>query len=145
MKLGYLGPRTNSEIAAKKLHSIDELIAFSSMENVFSALDQGKVDKIVVPVYNSITGEIKYESLVVNYVIEDEFDIRIRHCIASSNGNIDVVRSHEQALKQCSDYLDDKFSYVRREPTKSTEEAARISSIPYVMDAYREEAENILA
>ncbi|MEE9525034.1 MAG: prephenate dehydratase domain-containing protein [Candidatus Woesearchaeota archaeon] len=130
MKLGYLGPMTNSEIAAKKPDSIDELIAYSSMEDVFSALEQDKVDRIVVPVYNSIRGDIKYRLWIDEYgfEIEKEFEIQIRHCIASSNGSIDVVMSHEEALKQCNDYLDINYPYVKREATKSTAEAAKIIS-----------------
>ena len=135
MKLGCLGPRTNSVIAAKKLRSIDSsidsIVDFSCMGDVFEALDKDKVDKIIVPVCNSITGDItKYWFLVAKYDfrLEREINIPIGHSIGAYDGSIDVIMSHEQALKQCSEYLDDKFPYARREATQSTEEAARIVS-----------------
>jgi prephenate dehydratase len=130
MKFGCLGPRTNSAIAAKKLRTIDELVYFGSMELVFEALKQDNVDRIIVPVCNSITGDIKYRSLIIQYgfEIEREINIQIRHCIASSNGSIDIVMSHEQALKQCSDYLDVNFPNTIRQATDSTEQAARTVS-----------------
>ena len=130
MKLGCLGPRTNSANAAKKLRTIDELVYFGNMDLVFEALEQDIVDRIIVPVCNSITGDIKYRFLITQYgfEIEREISVQIRHCIASSNGSLDVVMSHEQALKQCADYLDLTLPNARRQATDSTEQAARIVS-----------------
>lgn len=129
MKLGYLGPRTNSEIAAQRVHSIDSLVSFRSMEDVFEGMRQGKVEKIIVPVCNSLTGDIKkYKDLIVQYgfSVEEELTIAIKHCLGAYDGDTSVVISHEEVLKQCREYLDEHYPLVRRESTKSTEEAARI-------------------
>ncbi len=129
MKLGYLGPRTNSEIAARKVHSIDSLISFGSIEDVFEALKHKQVERIIIPICNSLTGDInKHKDMISQYRFSEETEvvIEIKHSIGSYNGNIKVVRSHEEVLKQCSKYLDERFPLIKRESTRSTEEAVRI-------------------
>ena len=58
MKIGCLGPRTNSVIAAQKCaSSIDELVMYSKMEYVFEALREGEVDRIIDEFLKSIGEE----------------------------------------------------------------------------------------
>ena len=130
MKLGCLGPRTNSVIAARNCaDSIDDIIAYSRMEDVFDALDNDKVDRIVIPVRNSITGEIKrYTSLINGYEILDEFAILVKHYLGCANGDHSMIRSHPEVLKQCCTYLDVNYPDAVREPVSSTDLAARVVS-----------------
>ena len=58
----------------------------------------------------------------------DKVIIPIRHCIGCANGNVDFVVSHEQALLQCSSYLDKKFPGIEIRKVESTEAGARIVS-----------------
>jgi prephenate dehydratase len=129
MKLGCLGPRTNSVIAARNCASIDDIICYSDMKLVFQALDEDKVDRIVTPVRNSITGEIKrYSSLINGYEILDEFSILVKHYLGCANGDHSIIRSHPEVLKQCCSYLNVNYPSAERQQTKSTDLAARIVS-----------------
>lgn len=138
MKLGYLGPRTNSENAAKEYaaHVAGlEITAYHSMNCVFDALSSRNVDRIIIPVKNSITGEIDYRREADKRYLRkiDELSIKIKHCIATKNTNnnsyIRVILSHREVLRQCQSYLDKKYAYLERISVESTNEAARISSI----------------
>lgn len=138
MKVGYLGPKTNSENAVKEYAAHVAglgIMAYPSMDYVFDALCTGKVDRIIIPVRNSITGDIGYQKLVDEHHLQkiDELSIRINHCIAAKNTNkntrVKAVLSHIEALRQCQFYLDQKYAYLERIAVESTNEAARIASI----------------
>ncbi|MFC1728260.1 prephenate dehydratase domain-containing protein [Nanoarchaeota archaeon] len=130
MKFGCLGPKTNSVIAAQKCaSSIDELVMYSRMELVFQALKDKKVDRILIPIRNSITGEItRYSSLINGYETIKEFAIPINHNLGCANGNHSIIKSHPEVLKQCKNYLDLNYPESERESTTSTESAAKIVS-----------------
>jgi len=135
IRLGCLGERTNSVAAALKLRGEYELIRFEDMACVFNALKEGRVERIIVPVENSISGRIEYANWVENEELKkaDEVEIPIIYCIGAKGigYKIGFVLSHEQALKQCSKYLDRNFNDAARYAMQSTEEAARfIAQVP---------------
>lgn len=128
MKLGYLGPRTNSEIAANMLDWTFMSVRFNSMQQVVNALDTGKIDRAIIPVKNSITGDIlNYSGMIEEYgfKIVQEISVPIRHCLGSVSRDVGFVVSHEQALKQCAQYLDKKFPWIYKGSMDSTALAAK--------------------
>jgi prephenate dehydratase len=138
MKLGYLGPGTNSENAAREYAAHVAglgliLIPYSGMEQVFDALGLKEADLIVVPIRNSITGDIGYKKLAERRGLRkiDEFVIPIRHCIAAKRGAVNLVElvvSHEEVLRQCKGYLDRNFPHWERISAESTNRAAKMAS-----------------
>lgn len=130
MKLGCLEVGTNSErVARKVVSSEDTIITFRDMEKVFNSLINREIDCAVVPVENSITGDIHYKSEVqkLNLVRIREESMEIRHCLATKNRskNIGFILSHPQALRQCRKYLE-KFPTIYVGEVGNTAEAARI-------------------
>jgi len=90
-------------------YEIDYLI---TVENVLTALEQGKIDKGIFPIENS-NGGIVIESVYAmskhNFTIENIFEIDIKHCLHAFPGikasDLETITSHPQALKQCRMYL----------------------------------------
>jgi len=127
MIIGHLGPRTNSEIAAEEYfgvvrdtyygRDIDELISSLHIENSH---------RIVIPVENSLTGDIGGNKKRVDDLIKKvgEIEIPIHHYLVSDNGIYSLVRSHKEVLKQCDDYLKDKFPGISRAEADSTDVAS---------------------
>ncbi|MEK6895795.1 MAG: prephenate dehydratase domain-containing protein [Nanoarchaeota archaeon] len=127
MRLGCLDKGSNSErVARRVVNSRDLIISFRDMQEVFDSLKNGMVDYAVVPVENSITGEIHYKLEVERFGFTKvgEHIIDIRHCLASKSKDIGFILSHPEALKQCRKYLE-RFSQVYIGETGSTAEAAR--------------------
>ena len=131
MKLGYLGPRTNSEKAVRALNIKFEPIAFGSMEEVVEALNMGMVERAVIPVRNSFRGDIKKHIAWIeenNFRVVEEVTIPVVHSLGYLGREIGFILSHIEALGQCADYLNRRFGEVYREAVKSTEVAARFVS-----------------
>lgn len=83
-----------------------------AFEDAFKALTDGRADYAVLPIENSSTGMIaEVADLLVQYkhYITGEIYIPIRHCLLGVKGarlsDIKTVYSHEQALLQCRDFL----------------------------------------
>jgi len=131
LRLGCLGERTNSRMAAERAGERYEVVGFQNMDAVFESLRRGEADRIIVPVENSITGIIRnyYNRAIESGLrVIDEIVIPIIHCIAARSEQIGFVLSHEQALMQCTNYLDQHFPESYRGAVCSTEEAARMIS-----------------
>ncbi|MDR0984696.1 MAG: chorismate mutase [Ruminococcus sp.] len=101
-----------SETAADKIFSgRKEKIFFKEFSDVFDAVGNGEVDYGVLPFDNSTTGSVDTVYDLVdknNCFIVSSVKIKIEHCLCGKNSdNISskTVLSHEQALKQCSDFL----------------------------------------
>ncbi|MCL1598291.1 MAG: prephenate dehydratase, partial [Actinomycetia bacterium] len=59
MNIGYQGePHSYSYRAATELFPDDEYIGYKGFAAAFGALEQGSVDRLVVPVENSTTGSV---------------------------------------------------------------------------------------
>ena len=131
MRIGCLGPHTNSALAAEKAANIgDQVVFFDSMLDVLLALAKNLTDRIVVPVRNSITGEISYKGVAERMGLRRteesrEIIIPINHCIASRGADVGFVLSHREALAQCTGYLNERFPTAYRGEMASTGEAAR--------------------
>lgn len=103
-----------------------------SVENVLSALKDGKIDKGIFPIENS-NGGIVYEAVYAmskhRFNIEKIFEIDIQHCLLVKNGTtssqVKKICSHDQALKQCRMYLKRKWSGTELKEYVDTAEAAK--------------------
>ncbi len=131
MKIGYLGPKGSfSEEAASNLGRAEELTAYQSFE-LIKSLEEGKIQKAVVPIENSIEGAVNWvlDLLVKNnlpFFIEAEIIWNIRQNLIGfgSISEIKIVYSHPQALGQCRDFLD-KLR-IETKDANSTSEAVQL-------------------
>lgn len=81
-------------------------------EDLFSALSRGDGDYAVVPIENSSTGAIsQVYDLLARYgaFLAGEQTVPVSHCLMAVKGagldTVREVRSHEQGLFQCGDFL----------------------------------------
>ena len=128
MKTGYLGPEGSySHLAALKMTPEGEIYAYDSFPLVFRALKTGEVDCIVIPIENSINGEVTQNVDLLqseDFVAVEECSIKIEHRLATLSGvdvrDIKRIYSHRQALDQCAKYLFDNFPDAKLIATPST-------------------------
>ena len=99
---------------------------------VFEAVEEGAVDRAVVPIENAVYGSVRvnYDHLRTHAVtIVGELQLRIHHCLMAPEGTViddlAVVRSHQQALGQCRDWLRAHIPEATPEATPDTAGAAR--------------------
>jgi prephenate dehydratase len=94
-----------------------------SVTDIIAAVADGKFERGVVPVENSIEGSVD-ESLdaladrsvsVVREVVSP-----IRHALLAQGPEFTTVASHPQALAQCREFLNDNHPDVQREAVAST-------------------------
>jgi chorismate mutase/prephenate dehydratase len=100
-------------------------------EDIFLALRAGKADYGVIPIENNSTGSInaaydlltKYQAFIVGEQI-----VRVDHCLMAPRGaaldTLREVRSHEQGLSQCEEYLKEHPDW-KRVPMLNTAAAAK--------------------
>ena len=102
-----------SEEAIRQYFGPDvEAVPCETFAKVFAAVENGSVDHGMLPVENSIAGSVNwsYELLMEHDLrIYAEVIHRVRHLLLAASGTsmdeVRVVRSHPQALAQCTRYL----------------------------------------
>lgn len=104
----------NSEMAAEQIFGKRKFLFFRTFEDVFKAVESGKVQYGVLPMNNSTAGSVsavydlmsEYSVYIVNSVC-----LEINHCLAAARPmaieEISRVYSHSQAIAQCSDFIYD--------------------------------------
>jgi prephenate dehydratase len=112
MIIGYQG-----EIGCYSYNSIKKFFryipkAFKTFEEVFIALDEGKIDYGFIPIENTIGGKLyDNDKLIKKYKVEviEKYNYKINHNLIVYPGvnkkDIEIVQSHWQALEQCKNYL----------------------------------------
>lgn len=132
MKIGYLGPKGSYsyEAASKYKRENDNILEFDTISKVVNELEEGVIDKCIVPIENAIQGSVidtmdsilKFEDIF----IIDEIILDIKHSFMSKtkDGKIAKIYSHPQALAQCSEYLEEYYPDVEQVPVSSTSYAA---------------------
>ena len=128
MKTAYLGPEGSySHLAAQKMTPEGELCAYDSFPLIFRALKEGEADCIVIPIENSLNGEVTQNLDLLqagDFVAVGECAIKLEHRLATLSGadinNIKRIYSHRQALDQCARYLFDNFPNAKLIATPST-------------------------
>ena len=103
----------NSQIACEKMFKNPLILYFKSFESVFSAIEQGLCQYGILPIENSTAGSVKkvYDLMIRhNFSIVRTFRLKVDHNLLAKNGtklsDIKEIYSHEQALNQCSSFLE---------------------------------------
>ncbi len=141
LTLGFLGPKgTFSEQAALDYlgeHDLQrELVPYSTLSGLISALEDGTLHEAVVPAENSIEGSV---NLTLDLLIQGtdlsiigEVVIPVHHHLLVRPGTeisrIETVYSHPQALAQCRRFLKAALPGAREISTSSTAGAAEMVS-----------------
>ena len=125
----------NSQMAADSLFPRGNLIFVKSFEAVFDAVESGLCRFGVLPIENSSNGSVR-----ANYELLNRKNVRIvrstrlciRHELLARPGatleSIREIRSHEQALGQCSEFLKSLGDRVKITPCANTAMAAELAS-----------------
>ena len=123
MQTVTLGPSgTYSHRAARAVTDGD--IAFAdSVRGIVDAVAEGRADRGVVPIENSIEGSVT-ETLdalaATDLAVVREVVTPIRHALLAQDSAFDAVASHPQALAQCRSYLDEHHPDAERRTVAST-------------------------
>ncbi len=101
-----------SQIASEKIFKKPLILYFKDFEGVFSAIDQGLCQYGVLPIENSTAGSVnKVYDLMIrhNFSIVRTFRLKVDHNLLANPGadlgSIREIYSHEQAISQCSEFL----------------------------------------
>lgn len=114
LKIGYFGKEgSNTHLASTQMHR-GTFRSFPSIPSLFKAVEEGEIDRGVVPIENSVEGSVGatndqlYRDRL--YITGEHYD-RITHCLIGRKGtvvsSIKKVISHPQALGQCSRYIEE--------------------------------------
>jgi prephenate dehydratase len=138
-RIAFQGVRgANSEVAARKLFGARcRTQPHETFEEVFAAVGRGKASHGIIPIENSLAGSIhqNYDLLLSHSLhIVGETTLRIQHALMAPPGltmrQLRFVRSHPQALAQCSDFFH-AHGAIRPVPFFDTAGAAEsLSSAP---------------
>ncbi len=130
--IGYLGPEATytHQAAIKNFGSTLQYRPLFDIPEVFKAVERGECDYGVVPVENSTEGAVNrsLDNLVEsNLSIIAQVYLGVEHCLLSHVGMRDIreVRSKDQALAQCGEWLRANLPSVKLSPATSTAEAVR--------------------
>lgn len=145
LTVAVLGPQgTFTEEAARRYFGpAAEVFLFDSVEDVFEAVEQKKVNFAVVPVENSTEGSVtRTLDRFVEHVggspkmdsvqVIAEIMLRVRHHLLSRCSSIEEIRevfAHQQALAQCRKWLKERLSSARAISVSSNAEGARLAAL----------------
>jgi chorismate mutase / prephenate dehydratase len=131
-KMAVLGPKnTYSDLAAGKYISASgrktKKQYFRSIAEIFTAVEKSRTTCGIVPLENIIYGSIRetYDLLLTSNVhIASKFRQGIDHVLAvlpgTKKSDIHVIASHEQALRQCQNYIRKHFPFAQKDFCSST-------------------------
>jgi len=136
IKIAYLGPEgTFSQMAVIKHFGNDcEQRDCPTIDDVFFAVGNGRVDFGVVPVENSTEGAVNntQDCLIDSEVrIVGEEILPIEHNLMFSKvaefENFSAIASHKQSLAQCRKWLQENYPKIRLIECESNAEAAKLA------------------
>ena len=123
-----------SQIACEKIFKNPFIMYFKNFEGVFTAIEKGLCQYGILPIENSTAGSVKkvYDLMIShNFSIVRTFRMKIDHNLLVKPGtklsDIKEIYSHEQAINQCTDFLQ-KFPGVSIIPVANTAIAAEMVS-----------------
>ncbi len=129
MRVAYLGPEgTNShEALLGTALGSEELLPLTSNHDVVVAVQDGRADRALAPLENSVEGGVNATLDALTFdapevVIVGELVHHVHHCLVAAPGTteLSVVVSHGQALAQCSRALRRLAPRARIEAVAST-------------------------
>jgi prephenate dehydratase len=130
--IAVLGPEgTWSHQAALKYNPTRNLSFFESIEDVIDQVSREEIPLGILPFENSLEGTIipTLDGLYrERLLIQKEIVIPIQHCICGLNKdfeNVTHIYSHQQALRQCRNYLKNKHAEAKLIHMQSTSAAFR--------------------
>lgn len=135
-KVAYLGPEgTYTHLAALRQFGGDcQLLDCASIDDIFAALDNGRVGYGVVPVENSTEGAINNTQdclidcstrIIAERVVPIEHKLLVKKGVSASS--INTIASHKQSLAQCRKWLSANFPGVKQIECASNAEAAKLA------------------
>ncbi|HWK55059.1 MAG TPA: prephenate dehydratase [Hyphomicrobiales bacterium] len=136
--VAYLGPAGSYTHAAalKGFGGQTQFLPMSDIGAVFAAAENGKATVAVVPVENSSEGSVVAtldRLLTTPLLIQTEWLLPIHHCLLAQPGtrseHIRLIRSHQQSLGQCRDWLQRHYPEVEKVAASSNSEAARLATL----------------
>ena len=113
-RIAYFGKEgSNTQQAAMRMFGGScDFEGCTSIQKVFSAVEEGKASHGVVPIENSVEGTVGLTNDLLyrsNLCITGESYLKIMHCLIARPGTalegMRHVISHPQALGQCSEFL----------------------------------------
>ena len=121
-----------SQIACEKLFKRPNVLYFSNFEAVFSAIETGLCRYGVIPLENSTAGSVNmvYDLMMRhNFRIVRSVRLKVDHNLLAKSGvkleDIREVYSHDQAINQCSSFLQ-QHPEIKVIRCANTAEAAKI-------------------
>ena len=133
MKIAFLGPHASfTQLAASQIFREQKLIPQSSILDCFIAVQNGEVEKAVVPLENSIEGTV---SMTLDYLydfenifIETEAVMPIAHhlMIHPNHHDFSKIISHPQALAQTFHFRFDHYKNIETQDYSSTSASAKL-------------------
>ena len=133
MLVGYLGPKGSfSHQVAQKAFPEAHLESYPNITEVIKAYERGRVDLSIVPVENSIEGSVHetldylFHQAQIQAVAELIQPIKQQLLACQTDGPIETIFSHPQALAQSKTYIQEHYPYAKLEVTASTAAAARL-------------------
>ncbi len=101
-----------SQIACEKIFKSPFILYFKNFEAVFNAIEKGLCQYGILPIENSTAGSVKkvYDLMIShNFSIVRTFRMKVDHNLLAKKGtkisDIKEIYSHEQAINQCSEFL----------------------------------------
>ena len=121
-----------SQIACEKIFKSPFIMYFKNFEAVFTAIEQGLCQYGILPIENSTAGSVNkvYDLMIKhNFSIVRTFRLKVDHNLLANKStkmeNIKEIYSHEQAISQCSGFLN-TLSGVKVIPVENTAVAAQM-------------------
>jgi chorismate mutase/prephenate dehydratase len=137
LDVAYLGPEGtfSQQAVCKHFGSAVKAVPSATINDIFTAVENGNCQFGVVPVENSTEGVIshtldRFLSSPLN--ICGEVEIRVHQNLMGQVDSLDKVAevfSHQQSLGQCRQWLDRHLPNAVRIAVNSNTEAARLASI----------------
>lgn len=119
-----------SQQACDKIFSIPSIMYFNRFEGVFQAVESGMCNYGILPIENSSAGSVTAVYNLMkkhNFYIVRSIKLKVEHSLLAKKGtdikNIKEIVSHEQALRQCSEFLS-KHPQIKTTVFENTAQAA---------------------
>ena len=120
-----------AQIACEKMFKSPFIMYFKNFEGIFNAIESGLCQYGILPLENSTAGSVKkvYDLMIHhNFSIVRTFRLKIDHNLLANPGtklsDIKEIYSHEQAINQCSSFLN-TIAGVKIIPVENTAVAAK--------------------